>query len=134
MLCFLPPPFFFQAIYNVWLPVNAGTRRDYVGAALTSVSSLLMLMPSVRRRLIFPAAVTFARSILREGVPKGSWKRDSFSLWIDLYVRSFIPFLSYSVAQSLLHWRGNENLDRCAPPCFVPPCFYDLCFQYSFKK
>lgn len=121
-------PFFFQTIYNVWLPVNASTRRDYVGAALTSVSSLLMLMPSVRRRLIFPAAVTFARSILREGVPKGSWKRDSFSLRIDLYVRSFIPFLSYSVAQSLLHWGGNENLDRCIPR-FVPRCFLRFAFS-----
>lgn len=41
----------------------AATRCDYVGTALTGVRSLLMLMPSVRARLIFPAAIV--RSTLR---------------------------------------------------------------------
>lgn len=131
MLCFLSF-FFFQAIYNVWLAVNASTRRDYVGAALTSVSSLLMLMPSVRRRLIFPAAVTFARSILREGVPlKDRESAIRFLCESIEHVRSSYSFLV--VAQSF----GEEGEAKILIDVFLHMCFllFTICiFMYSFKK
>ena len=54
----------------------AATRGDYVGAALTSVHSLLTLTPSVRPRLIFQAA-SHSRDQSYARVP-GNVKRDSF--------------------------------------------------------